>query len=195
MAKGREASAVTKVYHVDLKGVNVTAQRIVRAEETSAMGDSKKVELKIEVTVSDSKMYFRTAGATAVLADGRQLAVEPVITGAGIVVTIRNIDKTSRTYYLDAQALGKAVLQYEDAQLLARLNEAMNLYEPKPDECICWKCLNGKNYAGMVLCPTCGNKRCPKASNHELACTNSNEPGQPGSMYGTIAPDEQPPET
>jgi hypothetical protein len=33
------------------------------------------------------------------------------------------------------------------------------------------------------VCPFCGNKRCPKASNHDLACTNSNEPGQPGSIY------------
>jgi hypothetical protein len=35
----------------------------------------------------------------------------------------------------------------------------------------------------MILCPTCGNKRCPKASDHRLACTNSNESGQPGSIY------------
>lgn len=35
----------------------------------------------------------------------------------------------------------------------------------------------------MILCPTCGCKRCPKASDHDLACTDSNEPGQPGSVY------------
>ena len=35
----------------------------------------------------------------------------------------------------------------------------------------------------MVLCPTCGNKRCPHANDHRNACTNSNEPGQPGSGY------------
>ena len=35
----------------------------------------------------------------------------------------------------------------------------------------------------MRLCPDCGNKRCPKATNHELSCTNSNEPGQDGSIY------------
>jgi hypothetical protein len=35
----------------------------------------------------------------------------------------------------------------------------------------------------MRLCPTCGNKRCPKATNHDNACTNSNEPNQPGSCY------------
>ncbi|MEM5400848.1 hypothetical protein [Paraburkholderia unamae] len=35
----------------------------------------------------------------------------------------------------------------------------------------------------MVVCPTCGNKRCPHATNHELACTGSNDRGQPGSDY------------
>lgn len=35
----------------------------------------------------------------------------------------------------------------------------------------------------MVLCQKCGNKRCPHATSHEYECTNSNEPGQPGSMY------------
>lgn len=35
----------------------------------------------------------------------------------------------------------------------------------------------------MVVCPTCGNKRCPKASDHKLVCTNSNASGQAGSIY------------
>jgi hypothetical protein len=35
----------------------------------------------------------------------------------------------------------------------------------------------------MILCPKCGNKRCPKASDHRLECTGSNVPGQPGSIY------------
>lgn len=35
----------------------------------------------------------------------------------------------------------------------------------------------------MILCPTCGNKRCPHANDHKNICTNSNEPGQPGSYY------------
>lgn len=32
-------------------------------------------------------------------------------------------------------------------------------------------------------CSVCGNKRCPHATNCELSCTNSNDPGQPGSDY------------
>lgn len=58
--------------------------------------------------------------------------------------------------------------------------------------CGCIKCLreSGANVSGlpveltkMVVCPTCGNKRCPKASDHRHECTGSNEPGQPGSIY------------
>jgi hypothetical protein len=30
----------------------------------------------------------------------------------------------------------------------------------------------------MIGCPICGNKRCPKASDHRYKCTNSNDPGQ-----------------
>jgi hypothetical protein len=58
----------------------------------------------------------------------------------------------------------------------------------------CHKCAKGKPHpslpglslasSGYILCPQCGNKRCPKASDHDLACTGSNEPGQPGSVYG-----------
>lgn len=44
----------------------------------------------------------------------------------------------------------------------------------------------------MVLCPTCGNKRCPHATNHRNACTGSNEPGQPGSSWEHVKPVGQP---
>lgn len=47
----------------------------------------------------------------------------------------------------------------------------------------------------MILCPGCGNKRCPKATNCALACTDSNEPEQAGSVYGdrsTSAPPDPP---
>lgn len=35
----------------------------------------------------------------------------------------------------------------------------------------------------MILCSRCGNKRCPHATDHELACSGSNDPGQKGSVY------------
>lgn len=58
-------------------------------------------------------------------------------------------------------------------------------------ECGCYRCMGLKyNDSGVpltmstfIVCPDCGNKRCPKATDHTLACTNSNEPGQAGSRY------------
>ena len=54
----------------------------------------------------------------------------------------------------------------------------------------CHACLVGATENGypvtmqrMIVCPDCGNKRCPKASNHRYECTNSNEPNQRGSIY------------
>ncbi len=35
----------------------------------------------------------------------------------------------------------------------------------------------------FIVCPDCGNKRCPKSTDHTLDCTDSNEPGQKGSRY------------
>ena len=58
--------------------------------------------------------------------------------------------------------------------------------DPK-DICDCHNCRNQRTLTladiHMVLCPICGNKRCPKATDHRNTCTWSNEPGQPGSAY------------
>lgn len=61
------------------------------------------------------------------------------------------------------------------------------------DSCGCITCLDAKpRPAGqlgansrqrMVLCPTCGNKRCPKSKWHGFSCSGSNNPGQHGSAY------------
>lgn len=43
----------------------------------------------------------------------------------------------------------------------------------------------------MVLCPTCGNKRCPRANDHRHDCTGSNEPGQPASSYPNTSTNQE----
>ena len=35
----------------------------------------------------------------------------------------------------------------------------------------------------FITCTVCGNKRCPRATDCSLPCTNSNEPNQEGSVY------------
>lgn len=54
--------------------------------------------------------------------------------------------------------------------------------------CMCARCLPALKRAlsgvfEMILCPACGNKRCPHANDHRNACTGSNAPGQAGSRY------------
>lgn len=41
------------------------------------------------------------------------------------------------------------------------------------------------NPMGMpfITCGTCRNKRCPRATDCDLACSGTNEPGQEGSIY------------
>jgi hypothetical protein len=48
--------------------------------------------------------------------------------------------------------------------------------------CWCAKCGEGKwpFPVRMILCPNCGNKRCPRSAWHGYKCTGSNEPGQTG---------------
>ena len=51
--------------------------------------------------------------------------------------------------------------------------------------CRCLKCSpNIFPNLRFNVCPICGNKRCPHASDHNYECTNSNEVGQTGSVYG-----------
>ncbi len=62
-------------------------------------------------------------------------------------------------------------------------NAPQNIPEIIPD-CWCRTCrpvvLNDMRF---VVCPDCGNKRCPRANDHRNACTGSNESGQEGSAY------------
>ena len=61
-----------------------------------------------------------------------------------------------------------------------------------PVERWCERCDMDKNWltgrTRMALCPQCGNKRCPRATHHDNACTGSNEPGQRGSSWEHVQP-------
>ena len=56
--------------------------------------------------------------------------------------------------------------------------------------CQCFTCqdipalgLKNPTLTKMIVCFYCGNKRCPRATHHDNACTNSNAVDQPGSRY------------
>ncbi len=75
-------------------------------------------------------------------------------------------------------------------ELRKKITGAIQSKTPEKAKCWCHSCnrdvlVNGIPFSlsRMILCPDCGNKRCPKANNHTFACTNSNEPNQVGSAY------------
>jgi DNA-directed RNA polymerase subunit RPC12/RpoP len=84
-----------------------------------------------------------------------------------------------------AQTCAEAYLQQQLRLLHAAIEDN--------EHCNCHRCIKEFDLSDgygfklsatrMIVCPDCGNKRCPKASDHRLACTDSNEPGQPGSIY------------
>lgn len=83
----------------------------------------------------------------------------------------------------------KAAVLYE---CVACSSNNYPLKQPAEPKCWCHKCNENRlvnnipfSMTRMIVCPTCGNKRCPKASDHRLDCTGSNETGQPGSVYTT----------
>nr|WP_257625822.1 hypothetical protein [Enterobacter roggenkampii] len=65
-----------------------------------------------------------------------------------------------------------------------KIAESPSGNSPVIPECSCRTC-RPVTISDMrfVVCPECGNKRCPHANDHRNACTGSNEPGQEGSAY------------
>ncbi|HHG2375627.1 TPA: hypothetical protein ACPVEL_003784 [Escherichia coli] len=67
---------------------------------------------------------------------------------------------------------------------LERFQEAVSGNSPVIQGCSCLTCRPVTfSDSRFVVCPECGNKRCPHANDHRNACTGSNEPGQEGSAY------------
>lgn len=66
----------------------------------------------------------------------------------------------------------------------ARICEELAVSYPAVPDCWCRTCRPVTfTDSRFVVCPECGNKRCPHANDHRNACTGSNEPGQEGSAY------------
>jgi hypothetical protein len=68
----------------------------------------------------------------------------------------------------------------------------------KVEGCGCYECTkNDVDQTGvpvllqkMILCPLCGNRRCPKATYHGNDCTGSDDPHQEGSRYNWKVPED-----
>jgi hypothetical protein len=67
--------------------------------------------------------------------------------------------------------------------------EVLDRVKEMKEECKCSrrKCIETNDgaifgLAVFVVCQKCGNKRCPKASDHRMKCTGSNELNQVGEL-------------
>ena len=97
---------------------------------------------------------------------------------------------------IEAAAFGQQnTLDYRDPRTVAGVDVSFETEKHMnfaPEQCECHRCIEEKGLkvgplplssVKMILCPTCGNKRCPKANDHRNECSGSNEPGQPGGAY------------
>ncbi|NDR63369.1 DUF551 domain-containing protein [Klebsiella pneumoniae] len=118
----------------------------------------------------------------------------PVVPDGYVMVPKEMTDEIGEAIAMQANCCGGIALDIYDAMLAAAPQSPggdhatvpgkwIPVSEQKPD---CW-CLTCRpvtlNDMRFVVCPDCGNKRCPRANDHRDACTGSNEPGQEGSVY------------
>lgn len=83
----------------------------------------------------------------------------------------------------ETEAMLAAAPQLPGSETAAAPGKWIPVSERIPD-CWCRTCRPvAINDMRFVVCPDCGNKRCPRANDHRNACTGSNEPGQEGSAY------------
>ena len=92
--------------------------------------------------------------------------------------------KTYRDPYIDNLLAGDEVMGNDKGYSLSTHEKQQEFAKKR---CWCHNCrpidYTDPGSVYMRLCPTCGNKRCPKATNHLNDCTNSNEPNQVGNIY------------
>lgn len=81
-------------------------------------------------------------------------------------------------------SMGEYVKRITVKEFFEVLENAFETVKKETNSCGCLKCFpNEFPNIRFNVCPICGNKRCPHASDHNYECTNSNEPGQIGSVY------------
>jgi hypothetical protein len=93
---------------------------------------------------------------------------------------LQQIAMNKGLYHCDTLPSKMLVHSTSAENLLLQENGYPHIPESK---CQCGTCrpvdyINDPGSVRMILCANCGNKRCPRASDHRKACTGSNDPGQ-----------------
>ncbi|EOZ1456347.1 hypothetical protein AB9B64_21440 [Enterobacter hormaechei] len=87
---------------------------------------------------------------------------------------------------------GNAPAHFRSRPAQSSLSPAQGGNSPVIQGCQCLTCRPVTfSDSRFVVCPECGNKRCPHANDHRNACTGSNEPGQEGSAYPAAPQQEE----
>jgi hypothetical protein len=158
----------------------VTARDDDLRADLRALADEYRRSVSPAPYTSERALIERIEG----ILDAHEPATEPPVTEAEQSAALADGPRNREAFVSEPKRPRRAATEPEDPRI--------------EDDCgACQKCLvDVPAYPGsgwltvpmtrMIVCTDCGNKRCPKATDHTLECTGSNEPGQPGSVYGGL---------
>lgn len=139
-------------------------------------------ELRKFATAYPSNIFTPGSNAPDAIAGTalRQIAGPWFIKAADYIDELRKVIEPASVPQPEQDAIGSI--------LMAEIAESIVPQSAQAAPCPCINCREalepGSSRRIMVLCPTCGSKRCPHATHHDNPCTGSNAPGQPGSIFG-----------
>lgn len=165
---------------VHIKALRVTSQPAPVVPEEMTIRDACKFVQDMRLFDDVSVIVMRTWNAC------RAAMLQELKKSAGTEAICRSNENVQA---VEVQSLTSINPAPDLVSLQKKTESIIGNYPGIPD---CWCCtcrpvvLNDMRF---VVCPDCGNKRCPRANDHRNACTGSNEPGQEGSAY-PAAPQE-----
>lgn len=164
---------LSELYHAQEKRIFKIAQRIKGPSfDKYAYSPSQAIDV-LEVAI------FGESNDGSAAALNQTHVKQPASNGVQSFGNSEQLEPVSQPYKLRDGLAAIRKLGPIDAEKIQAERDALN--EPT-----CW-CLTCRPVMmtdmRFVVCPECGNKRCPKANDHRNPCSGSNEPGQDGSSY------------
>ncbi|WP_239670524.1 hypothetical protein, partial [Citrobacter braakii] len=156
-------------------GINKLYATPQPAPDSEAQATLKRLAVILHGSETDLNLLTVTAQSLMdrCRADGAPAPVVPEALLSAMEEVLRISDR-------DHEAWNKAKIGIASC----RASHASGWQLPATPDCWCRTCRPvTMNDMRFVVCPDCGNKRCPHANDHRNACTGSNEHGQAGSAY------------
>jgi hypothetical protein len=133
-----------------------------------------KIIAETSATIAERQAYSNT--------DGGSIEVNTAL----FLGAMRELRELRRSYLALRGEIEDVQAQLYEAENRNEANAAMLQAGNSPVTPDCWcRTCRPVTMSDMrfVVCPDCGNKRCPHANDHRNDCTGSNVPGQAGSAY------------